>query len=123
MMSQTTSQRNLTPVLRLLRELQMIDPEFPLQYAVCLAEIAHDEGLGLTELSRRTGMPLSTVSRIVGALSRNRQSGAPYDLVRVTINPQERRRKHIYLTARGHAVINGLVDVFEDGAAALLRRA
>ena len=64
--------------LVLLRELQKIDPEFPLQYAVCLAEIALDEGLSVTDLSNRTGMAISTVSRIVGALSDYRQSGQPW---------------------------------------------
>jgi hypothetical protein len=41
----------------LLRELQKIDPEFPLQYALCLAEISANEGLSLTHLSEKTGMP------------------------------------------------------------------
>lgn len=94
--------------LQLLRELQKIDSEFPLQYAVCLAEIALDEGLSLSTLSDRTGMALSTVSRIVGALSKNRQKGAPYGLVRVKISPAERRRKELSLTPRGKAVINGI---------------
>lgn len=100
--------------LLLLRELQKIDSEFPLQYAVCLAEISIDEGLSLTILSRKTGMPLSTVSRIVGALSKHRQKGTPYDLVRVKISPHERRKKELYLTARGHAVIKGISSIIEQ---------
>ena len=99
--------------LRLLRELQKIDSEFPLQYAVCLGEIAGHEGLSLSQLAERTGMPLSTVSRIVGALSRNRQKGAAYDLVRVTISAQERRKKELTLTTRGHAVMNSINDLIE----------
>jgi DNA-binding MarR family transcriptional regulator len=91
--------------LRLLRELQNIDPEFPLQYAVCLAEIAAEQGLSLTRLAEKTGMPLSTVSRIVGALSTHRQRGTPFGLVRVEISPQERRRKQLFLSPRGHNVI------------------
>jgi DNA-binding MarR family transcriptional regulator len=94
-----------------LRELQKIDPEFPLQYAVCLAEIAMEEGISLTDLSGRTGMPLSTVSRIVGALSSHRQRGNPYGLIKVMIVPQERRRKQLYLTARGRAVIGSIADI------------
>lgn len=94
----------LATFLALLRELQKIDHEFPLQYAVCFCEIALEEGLSLTALSARTGMPLSTVSRIIGALSRNRQKGTPYDLIRVRISPAERRKKELYLTKRGRTV-------------------
>ena len=97
--------------LRLLRELQKIDSEFPLQYAVCLGEIAIHEGLSLSQLAERTGMPLSTVSRIVGALSRNRQKGSAYDLVRASISATERRKKELTLTARGHAVIKSINDL------------
>ncbi len=104
--------KEIGAVLCLLRELQKIDPEFPLQYAVCLAEIAIEEGLSLTALSARTGMPLSTVSRIVGALSEKRQKGMPFDLVRVAISPAERRRKELYLTDRGRAVIGNLAAIF-----------
>lgn len=91
--------------LSLLRELQKIDPEFPLQYAVCLVEISLDEGLSLTTLSQKTGMALSTVSRIVGALSAHRQKGEPYGLVEVKISKTERRRKELYLTKAGKAAI------------------
>jgi DNA-binding MarR family transcriptional regulator len=97
--------------LVLLRELQKIDSEFPLQYAVCLTEIALNEGLSLTSLAARTGMPLSTISRIVGALSRHRQKGAPYGLVRVVISASERRKKELYLSVRGRAVIDGIAHI------------
>ncbi|MCB1563387.1 MAG: winged helix-turn-helix transcriptional regulator [Alphaproteobacteria bacterium] len=89
----------------MLRELQKIDPEFPLQYAVCLVEISLDEGLSLTALSQKTGMALSTVSRIVGALSAHRQKGEPYGLVDVKISRTERRRKELYLTKAGKTAI------------------
>ena len=103
--------KQISVFLVLLRSLQKIDPEFPLQYAVCLAEISMNEGLSLTALSVKTGMPLSTVSRIVGALSRQRQRGTAYGLVRVAVSPQERRRKELYLTARGRAVLGDIADI------------
>ncbi len=110
-MSTMTARKEIERFLLLLRELQKIDPEFPLQYAVCLCEIAMDEGLSLTQLSQKTGMALSTVSRIVGALSRDRQKGQPYRLVRVTVSPAERRRKELTLTARGKAVTGSIADL------------
>lgn len=110
-MNATTPAPKIDLFLKLLRELQKIDPEFPLQYAACLAEIAKDEGLSLSTLAGRAGLTLSTVSRIVGALSKHRQSGAPYGLIRVKVSAQERRRKELYLTARGKAVISGVTDL------------
>lgn len=107
--------------LSLLRELQKIDAEFPLQYAVCLAEISMNEGMSLTHLAERTDMALSTVSRIVGALSRHRQSGKPYGLVRVAISSSERRRKELYLTEEGRTVMSGIAKILKTGEPQRLR--
>jgi DNA-binding MarR family transcriptional regulator len=97
--------------LKLLRELQKIDQEFPLQYAICLTEISLKEGLSLTELAQKTGLALSTVSRIIGALSKHRQKGIAFGLVRVSISAQERRRKELYLTPKGRAIIQTITDI------------
>lgn len=96
---------SISALLKLLRVLQTIDPEFPLQYAVCLVLISQDEGLSLTTLSQRASLSISTTSRIVGALSQYRQSGEPYNLVKLHIAPDERRRKEIYLTDSGRRII------------------
>lgn len=103
--------REIQDLLKILCELQKIDPEFPLHYARCLCEIGIEEGLSVTRLSEKTALPLSTVSRIVGALSTNRQKGSPYRLIEVRISAAERRRKELFLTAEGHAVISRLSDV------------
>ena len=98
--------------LALLRELQKIDPEFPLQYAICLAEITLNEGLSVTELSNRTGLALSTVSRIVGALSKYRQMGKPYELIDIKTSEKSRRTKEIHLTPKGRQIIGKIALVF-----------
>ena len=105
------AQTQLNKTTQILREFQKIDTEFPLQYAVCLIEIAKHEGVSVTELSRKTSMALSTVSRIVGALSKKRQKGQAFDLIKVQISKEEKRRKELYLTARGKALINSLSDI------------
>lgn len=91
--------------LELLREFQSIDNEFPIQYAVCLLEIASDEGLSPTALADRTDLALSTVSRIIGALSDNRQKGEAFYLINARTSRLSRRSKELYLTARGRSLI------------------
>lgn len=108
--------KGLSQFLGILQELRKIDPEFPLQYAMCLAYISADEGMSLTSLSERTGLALSTVSRIVGALSKQRQKGTAYGLVRVYISRQERRRKELYLTVRGKDVIASISSLLANEA-------
>lgn len=97
--------------LRLLRELQKIDPTFPLQYAVCLGIISQHEGLSISDLAEKASLSLSTVSRIVGALSSTRQKGDPYGLVRVKICTLEKRKKELYLTAKGRLFIESIDEV------------
>ena len=97
--------------LELLRELQKIDPEFPIQYAICLGEITLNEGLSVTQPSNRTGLALSTVSRIVGALSQYRQMGKPYELIDLRTSPKSRRTKEIHLTDKGRKIIGNIKSV------------
>lgn len=94
-----------TTFLNVLETLRKIDSEFPLQYSICLAQISMEEGMSLTELSQKMGLGLSTVSRIVGALSKYRQNGNPYGLIELKISPEERRKKAIYLTSKGRDVL------------------
>ncbi len=101
----TVNKDNIDLCLGLINGFRHIDPEFPLHYALCFLLIAQDPGLSVSTLARRTGLPLSTVSRIVGALSDNRQKGTAYKLVQTRISKTEKRRKELYLTARGHACL------------------
>lgn len=105
---------DLGAFLRILHELRTIDSAFPIQYAICLAEISRSEGLSLTQLAERTGMPLPTVSRIVGALSSNRQCGAPYGLVVARLSPGQRRLKELRLTTRGRTVIGSIAAILGE---------
>lgn len=104
--------------LRLLRELQKIDPAFPLQYAVCLGIISQSQGLSISDLAEKASLSLSTVSRIVGALSSTRQKGEPYGLIRVKICPLEKRKKELYLTAKGRLFIQSIDEVLSGTQAA-----
>ncbi len=100
--------------LDVLRELQRIDSEFPLQYAICLCEISRNEGLCMTDLSGKTGMALSTVSRITAALSNKKSGKKTYGLIHVKISTKERRKKEIFLTAKGRDTIKVISNIILD---------
>lgn len=91
--------------LEILYELQKIHSEFPIQYAICLGEIAQTPGISLTELSLRTGMPLSTTSRIISVLSQDKPNKKFYGYVVVKIVPNEKRKKQIFLSKSGENTI------------------
>lgn len=97
-----------------MRELQKIDAEFPLQYALCFGIIALDEGLSISDLAERAGLSLSTVSRVCGALSTKRQKGRAFDLIKVNICAEERRRKELFLTVKGRAILHGIEYVLDQ---------
>ncbi|HNQ92305.1 MAG TPA: winged helix-turn-helix transcriptional regulator, partial [Alphaproteobacteria bacterium] len=80
-------------------------------YAICLSEIARNEGCSLTDLSEKTGLALSTVSRIVGALSSYRQKGIPYEFITMKISETERRKKELFLTDKGREALNNILAV------------
>lgn len=110
--NQTNTQWNpsLATLISLFTRLRDYDAEFPLHYALCLLLIARKEGVCLTDIVRETGLAMSTVSRIVGALSDNRQKGVPYKLVEVQISVEERRRKELFLTPEGRDLVTSMCE-------------
>ncbi len=106
-MAQVSPDR-LKSLLDILYELKAVDAEFPLQYAICLCEVALNEGCTLTDLADKTGLALSTVSRIAGALSNFRQSGEPYRFITLEISKTERRKKNLFLTDHGRKTLQSV---------------
>lgn len=76
-------------------------PDFPLQYLRCLIFISKNEGASITGVSQQLAIPLSTASRILGALENNRQHGNPYQLVEINLEPSNRRQKVVFLSEKG----------------------
>ena len=97
-------------LLDVFRHIKKIDSEFPIQYAICLIEISENEGCSVTNLAELCGIPLSTVSRIIGALSDYRQLGEPYHLIEVKVSPNERRKKELYLTQKGRTTLKEILS-------------
>jgi DNA-binding MarR family transcriptional regulator len=112
------SDKNSTILLSLLQALSGLDKNFPLPYAVFLAEVAKNEGCSLGDLRKATGMPLPTLSRILWALSTKRQTGAePYGLIEQDYSAEDRRRKTIRLSAKGRAFVSLVTGIINQNAA------
>jgi len=100
--------KKLTKLQKVLLELTNIDPEFPMQWAIVFIEIAQDEGASLKDISERTDISMSVMSRTIGALSNYRRMGKPYGLVLVRHAKDDRRRKELFLSAKGKRLIESL---------------
>lgn len=73
-----------------------------------------NEGLSISALAEKANLSLSTASRIVGALAKQRQKGHPYGLVRVEISREEKRRKELYMSVKGKAFMNSIAELMEE---------
>jgi DNA-binding MarR family transcriptional regulator len=112
------SDKNSSILLSLLQDISSLDKNFPLPYSVFLLEVSRNEGCSLGDLQKATGMPLSTLSRILWALSTRRQNGAePYRLIEQDYAPDNRRRKVIRLSAKGRAFISRVTTILDQDAA------
>lgn len=104
----TTPQPKLQKIQKTLQELGTIDPEFPLSWASVFIDIAMNEGCALKDIAERTDISMSVMSRTVGALSNYRRMGKPYGLVVVKMAKDDRRRKELFLSAKGKKLIDAL---------------
>lgn len=102
---------SINRALQVLEVFRAIDPDMPMGTAVSFLMIAGGEtpdgGLSVTELSKQGGFALSSASRYVQALAemdRHRRPG--HDLVSDHIDPMERRRKVLKLTAKGKRIVS-----------------
>lgn len=104
--------KTYTNKLNVLEEFRKIDPEMPIQMAVVFLNIASDEGLNMTELYKRSGISQSSVSRNVAALSKwHRLNKAGHDLVVTKEDPNERRRKVVFLTNKGRILADAIAKL------------
>ena len=109
-----TTQKALRTLINLMQDLRRIDPEFPLQYILCLCEIARCKNMSLTELAQATGIPLSTTSRIISTLADTK--GRCAGLVTVRFSATESRRKELALSAKGATLLTNLTCGLETMA-------
>ena len=97
--------KKLIKLQKILNEFTAIDTEFPLQWAVVFLVIAQNEGTSLKDVAEATDISMSVMSRTIGALSNYRRMGKPYGIVIVKQAKDDRRRKELFLSAKGKRLI------------------
>ncbi len=105
-------QEQIESFIETMEILRSLNSEFPIQHALSLGIISLNPGLSLTELASKMNLPLSTISRIVGALSEHRANGRPYNLIEIKVSKEERRKKELYLTQKGHNFLKKIQGCF-----------
>ncbi len=98
----------MTKLNKILEALIEIDSEFPIQWVMVFSAIACEEGISLKDISDKTGISMSVMSRTIGALSNARRMGKPYGLIAVKGAKDDRRRKELFLSARGKKLVERL---------------
>jgi DNA-binding MarR family transcriptional regulator len=97
-------------MIQFLKTLREIDEQMPPQMAQCLLVVAQSPGLTYQEISKRTGLALSSVSRNIMALGEWNRRGEPgYGLVEAIDDLRERRRKIAFLTIKGRNLVKKLM--------------
>jgi len=70
--------------------------------------IANNEGAALKDIAEETGISMSVMSRTIGALSNARRMGKPYGIVLVKMAKDDKRRKELFLSAKGKRLLEKL---------------
>ncbi len=103
----------LGDVKRLITSFRLLNPEMQAQMMDVLIEVAmaHPDPLSMIELTHKTMLAQSSVSRNVAALGKYDRKGAPgMGMVRAFENPEDRRYKLVSLTNRGERFISMLLE-------------
>lgn len=107
-MSKKTTKKTTSKIGNLqnvLGEFSAIDSEFPLQWANVFLTIAENEGAALKDIAEATGISMSVMSRTIGALSNARRMGKPYGIIVVKSAKDDKRRKELFLSAKGKKLL------------------
>ncbi|WP_422049748.1 MarR family winged helix-turn-helix transcriptional regulator [Shimia sp.] len=103
--------RDFRSTYNLFQLMRDTEKDMPMSMAAVFAWVALNEGSTQVELRNALDMPSATSSRILAALSKVHRLGKPgHDLIEWVENPEDRRAKLLYLTTKGRALANKMVD-------------
>ena len=110
-----TERRAIALVTLVLSEFRKVHPEIGTQQCITLLAIAEEPGLTVTDLSRKTGIGLASMSRHIETLGPHRPSkNVGWGLVADDTHPTDRRRKVITLTREGWDIVRNISRLVSD---------
>jgi DNA-binding MarR family transcriptional regulator len=108
-------QTALCKCLSFMEAFRVIGPIMPMQHAYAFLLVAIEEGRGVQEYAERAGVTQSVMTRILLALGRHRQKGAPgYGLVHQATDTQDLRKHQTFLTAKGEALMHEIARLIRS---------
>lgn len=97
-------------LMRVLGRLRDVHGDISANQAMALLFIAANPGVTLREVHERLGLVGSAASRVLAVLSDfGSRSVAGLGLVRVDVNPDDRRERLLSLTPKGHRLVEDMV--------------
>jgi DNA-binding MarR family transcriptional regulator len=116
MVRQTQDERTaIHKCLLFMEAFRTIAPIMPMQQAYAFLLVAMEEGRGVQEYAERAGVTQPVMTRILLALGRHRQKGAPgYGLVHQATDTQDLRKRQTFLTAKGEALMREIVRLIRS---------
>lgn len=97
---------------RTLDEFRKLNPNMPVAQIQAFLMVALDMGLGMTEISDKTGIKNSTTSRYLLEMGPSRLEGdGAFGLVERGVDPQNTRKARYTLTRKGEKLLRAVVDI------------
>ena len=102
--------KDISTVIKLIELMREVDNEMPMQMAHCFLCVAIRPGLTMQNLAEMTALSQSSTSRNVQTLGKWHRIGKPgYDLVEAVEDPNDTRRKIMYLTPKGRQLASKII--------------
>lgn len=109
-----TSKNDLQKLLKLIGAFREIEAEMPMQMAQTFLETAMQPGITMQKLGEQLGVSQSSTSRNVQTLGKWHRMGKPgYDLIEAVEDPIDSRRKIMFLTKDGNALVKRLLAILD----------
>jgi DNA-binding MarR family transcriptional regulator len=111
-----SQRKQIYSAIQIIRAFRAIDSEMPAQMVHCLMEVALNPGMGMRALEQATGLSQSSASRNIQTLGKwHREKRPGYDLVETVEDPEDTRRKIMFLTPKGRQLMSDVMSAMGDG--------
>ena len=114
--------RLLQVLLWTLKPLINLRGSIPLPFVTTFLMVALDEGKGVSTYARATGVHRFAMSRYLHAIGDQARGGGPgLGLVTIRTHPRDPRRRQVFLSAHGRAVVDDIFEQIRKGSGGAYR--